>query len=160
MLPLPSNPDEWVLHPAPAWGDKVDFVANTTFDDSGPGSLRFEQLLFEKLRDQRYRLCCIPFFTYGFCLGDVVALADDAEIGLTPGDVLERSDHWSLRVLLAPDGDVAALRDLLTTHCAAVETRGRLVACSVVGRGRLESLRRGLDELERGEHLSYETAWI
>jgi hypothetical protein len=142
------------------WGDRVDVVANTTFDDSGPGTLRFEQLLFEKLDDQRFRLCCIPFFTSGYSLGDVVALKDDQEIGVSPGEVVERSDHWSLRVLVTPDGDAAALQDLLTTHGAEVETRGHLVACSVVGRERLQSLRRGLDELEHGGHLAYETAWI
>lgn len=159
-LSLASNPDEWVLHPSPVWGDQVDFVANTTFDDSGPGTLRFEQLLFEQLDDQRYRLCCIPFFTHGYSLGDVVALTDDHEIGRTPGEVVERSDHWSLRVLLTPDGDAAALQELLITHSAEIEMRGHLVACSVVGRERLQSFRRGLDELEHGEHLSYETAWI
>ncbi len=155
-----SNPDEWVLHPSPVWGDRVDVVANTTFDDSGPGTLRFEQLLFEKLDDQRFRLCCIPFFTSGYSLGDVVALKDDQEIGVSPGEVVERSDHWSLRVLVTPDGDAAALQELLTTHGAEVETRGHLVACSVVGREQLRSFRRGLDELEHGGHLAYETAWI
>lgn len=142
------------------WGDRVDFVANTTFDDRGPGTLRFEQLLFEKLDDQRYRLCCIPFSTSGYSLGDVVALKDDDEIGVSPGEVVERSDHWSLRVLVTPDGDAAALQELLTTHGAEVETRGHLVACSVVGREQLRPFRRRLDELEHGGHLAYETAWI
>ncbi|MCJ1712892.1 DUF4265 domain-containing protein [Curtobacterium sp. VKM Ac-2922] len=158
-MSVTPNPDEWAVHRSPAWGDRVDFVANAKFDGSGPGTLGCEQLLFQRAGDGRYRLCCIPFFTYGYSLGDVVTLEDHGEVGLAPGEVVERSDHWSIRVLVTQDADVTAFRTLLRTHEAEVEMLGRLVACSVVGEERMLDLRRELDQLEREGVLEYETVW-
>ncbi len=155
------NADEWVVHSSPAWAGAIDFVANAKIDDGAPGSLRFEQLLFQRVGIERFRLCCIPFFTYGYSLGDVVTLVEGGEdLGLSVGEVVERSDHWSFRALVAADAEATALGELLTNHDATIETLGRLVACSVVGYDQMRSLRSGLDALERDEQLSYETAWI
>lgn len=153
------DPDEWVLHPRPVWGDRVDFVANVRFDDSGPGTRRFEQLLLERRGADTAVLCCVPFFTYGYSLGDVVELVDAPEFGWSPGAVVERSDQWSMRAFLTEDAGAPALEQLLVRHGAVVETRGRLVAFSVDGVDRLGIVRGELDALEAAGLLAYETAW-
>lgn len=159
-VPMTVEANEWVVHSSPARADAIDFVANAKIHDGAPGSIRFEQLLLQRVGTDRFRLCCIPFFTYGYNLGDVVTLEESGDdLGLAVGEVVERSDQWSFRALLAADSGATALGELLTDHEATTETLGRLVACSVAGHDGMRSLRRGLDALERDEQLAYETAW-
>jgi len=62
------------------------------------GGTWFEQLWARKIDDLHYELCCIPFATYDYALGDVV------EVGAgdyTVKRVTERSGRGILRVWLA-----------------------------------------------------------
>ncbi|ROQ16723.1 uncharacterized protein DUF4265 [Curtobacterium sp. PhB172] len=156
---LSARSEAWALHPKPAWAPLVDFVANVELEDDPDSLLRYEQLVFERLPEQRFRLCCVPFYHHGYALGDVVELVDREGFGWTPARVLERSDYWVLRVLLQQDRGASAIRSLIESIHAPVETTWRLVAFAVPGRDLLQRVRAELDELEQEGLLVYETGW-
>jgi len=151
------DPNEWVLHPKSAWSERADFVANVTIGDE-TDELKYEQLAFEQLGGDRYRLCSVPFFAYGLHLGDEVELERRPVVGLTPSRVVTRSDYWVLRAFVEPGESAQRLERLLREHDAAVEVRGRLVAFAV-RLSSLEAVRRQLDEIEQAPDFSYETGW-
>lgn len=62
-----------VIHENPVWRDRANCILQADLTGHGlPG--RFEQVWARDLRNGTYELCCLPFFTYGFALGDVVRL--------------------------------------------------------------------------------------
>ncbi|MCS6561240.1 MULTISPECIES: DUF4265 domain-containing protein [Curtobacterium] len=148
------------MHPNPVWAGRVDFVADATIAEDPTSPLQFEQLLFRDLGDGTHQLCCIPFFTYGWSLGDRVRLEERDGVGPMPTAVLERSAFWVLRAFVERDDAAAALLELLQRNDALVETRGRLVAFAVEGTQRLAAVREALEALQRPDFLSYETGWL
>lgn len=151
------NPDEWVLHPKSVWSERADFVANVTIGDE-TDELKYEQLAFEQLGGDRYRLCSVPFFAYGLHLGDEVELEPRPVVGLTPSRVVTRSDYWVFRAFTEAGESAQRLERLLREHDAAVEARGRLVAFAV-RRSSLEVLRGELDEIAQSSDFFCETGW-
>ena len=65
---------EIATHSNPAWRDEADFLIAAELD---PEACRQEQLWAKKMAPQEFKLCCIPFFTYGYALGDVVETTCD-----------------------------------------------------------------------------------
>lgn len=56
------------VHGAPVWRDRANFVIGAPLPEEG----RSEQLWARRVGDQRFEICCIPFFLYDVALGDVV----------------------------------------------------------------------------------------
>lgn len=56
------------VHEAPVWRDRSNFVIGAPL----PEESRSEQLWSRQVGDQRFEICCIPFFLYDVALGDVV----------------------------------------------------------------------------------------
>lgn len=57
--------------PDPVWRDRTNYIVKLDLTEHGmPGD--FEQC-WTRTEDQRlFELCCIPFFTYGQSLGDIL----------------------------------------------------------------------------------------
>lgn len=83
-----SPPELIATHTDPVWRDRADFIINARLPEGG----RLEQLWAQKLADDRFVLCCIPFFLYDVALGDVIET--------------ESMDEWPylMRRVLAPSG--------------------------------------------------------
>ena len=62
---------DFVVHRNPVWRGRADFVirADIEVQDS---PRRFEQLWAQQLEEERFEICCIPFFVYDLALGDEV----------------------------------------------------------------------------------------
>jgi len=62
---------DFVVHCNPVWRGRADFVirADIEVQDS---PRRFEQLWAQQLEEERFEICCIPFFVYDLALGDEV----------------------------------------------------------------------------------------
>jgi hypothetical protein len=58
---------------------------------------RFEQLWVTRVGEKRFKISCVPFFTYGIALGDTVQTNDE----FTFQRVLEKSGHKTIRVSVA-----------------------------------------------------------
>lgn len=159
-MTLSTKPEAWALHPKPAWAKSVNFVANVELEDDPDSPLRYEQLVFERLPEQRFRLCCVPFYHYGLALGDIVELVEREGFGWTPQRLLARSDYWVLRALVNDARGASTLRALIESIDAPTETKGRLVAFAVPGQDVLKRVRAELDDLEIDGLLAYETGWL
>jgi hypothetical protein len=62
-------------HFDPVWRDQANFIIATAIEPIG--SVTTEQLWARRVDDYDFELCCIPFFTYGLALGDVVRTGPD-----------------------------------------------------------------------------------
>jgi hypothetical protein len=84
-------------------------------DDVGGGD-SFEQLWTKRVGDDRFELCCIPFFAYDMALGDIVRA--EAATGYVIQSVAQRSGNGVVRVAVKRIEDVNAvhphLHDLLS----------------------------------------------
>lgn len=78
------------VHDAPVWRDRADFVIGAPL----PEEKRAEQLWARQVGDQRFEICCIPFFLYDVALGDVVETDSNYDLAR----VVERSGRFVFRV--------------------------------------------------------------
>jgi hypothetical protein len=82
-------------HSKPAWGSQANWMLHADLGKDGM-STRGEQLWAKQTGTGVFKICCIPFFTYGIALGDVVE-ADAKNIIVK---VTEKSGHNNLRVAI------------------------------------------------------------
>ena len=86
-------------HSDPAWRDKSNFIVMASLGSHGmPG--RWEQLWARRIAEdgEKFEICCIPFFTYGIALGDIVRTEVDREFEYVVSEVVTRQGHQTLRV--------------------------------------------------------------
>jgi len=85
-------------HELPVWADRADYLLQADLAEHGLPGL-YEQLWARDLGDGQYQLCCLPFFTYGYALGDVVRLRKaTGRYDHVLGPVTRPSDRSLLRV--------------------------------------------------------------
>lgn len=70
------------LNPIPAWREKADTYVYASVPPlaSSPNEKCWEQLWSRWLGDDKFEIGCIPFFAYGFALGDEVIVNQEHEI--------------------------------------------------------------------------------
>ncbi len=78
------------VHEVPVWRDRANFVIGASLPEEG----RAEQLWARQVGDQRFEVCCIPFFLYDVALGDVVETSADYDVT----GVVEPSGRFVFRV--------------------------------------------------------------
>jgi hypothetical protein len=92
------------VHANPVWRSKANFIIRARVTDvSTEGD--FEQLWTRRIDEDRFEVCCIPFFLYGISLGDVVRAG--ASDGYVMRSVIGRSGNGVARVAIKPDADVS-----------------------------------------------------
>jgi hypothetical protein len=89
-----------------------------------PGS--FEQLWTRRAEGGAFEVCCIPYFTYGVALGDLVEWTEQTH----RLDVRRKSGHRNLRIAFHDRNDATAEHEQL--HGTIVQT-GCLVEFSADG---------------------------
>jgi hypothetical protein len=83
------------IHRFPAWQEKADFVIRAALPDlNREGEPAWEHLWARWIEDQRFEICCIPFFLYDISLGDEVETDIDAQVTR----VLSSSGRFTFRV--------------------------------------------------------------
>lgn len=90
---------EIATHEDPSWGERADFLIFARLGEAGLEG-RWEQLWARKTRDGDFEICCIPFFTYGIALGDVVRTTPAFGKTYVVADVTARSGRGVLRFWL------------------------------------------------------------
>jgi hypothetical protein len=90
------------------------FMLRASLNDIESGD-NYEQLWAKRASEDRYEVCCIPFFAYDLALGDVVRAY--ADTGYVIQSVEQRSGNGVVRVAVKHRDDVDAvhlrLHDLL-----------------------------------------------
>ncbi len=136
------------VHEVPVWRDRANFVIGAPLCERG----RAEQLWARQVGDQRFEICCVPFFPYDAALGDVV----EADANYDVVRVVERSGRfvfsvwfgeafhprqkvadelgelgalleWSSANLLAVDAADEAHAQVIADHLAEQEREGLLM---------------------------------
>lgn len=107
-----------VTHAEPVARERTNYILRLDLTADGmPGY--FEQVWTRKEDRQRFELCCIPFFTYGLSLGDVITIADEA--GRYRVD--SKAGHRTIRF---------AIQDQESAHRRHEELHGALAATDVL----------------------------
>jgi hypothetical protein len=107
-------------HAEPAWRDKTNYIVQLDLAEYDlPG--RFEQCWTRTEDEQLFELCCIPFFPYGYSLGDVLHV--DPESGRH--SLVRKGGHQTIRFIFKDDQQAHEQHDRL--HRALVEDAGCLV---------------------------------
>ena len=83
-------------HAEPIWRARTNYIVMADLGEHQlPG--RREQMWVRPQADGTFQLCCLPFFTYGYSLGDVIAPRSDSE-KLVLGRVVSPSGRRLLRL--------------------------------------------------------------
>lgn len=88
------NESKIVTHDEAAARDRTNYILRLDLTTDGqPGC--FEQMWTRTDDQQQFELCCIPFFTYGLSLGDVISV--DASRAYT---VVSKNGHQTIRIAI------------------------------------------------------------
>jgi hypothetical protein len=101
-------------HAEPAWRSRANFIIQANLDAFGMKG-RWEQLWVRRLAEGNdlYELCCIPFFTYGMAMGDVVQTEVGRSFEHEFKEVKKKCGHRSLRVAVVRREEVDELHLVL-----------------------------------------------
>jgi hypothetical protein len=154
-----STAPHFVVHDKPAWRDRSTSVIRATVRNPPDGETWYEQLWARKIDDGRYELCCIPFATYDYALGDVVEVGPGGDSAYLIHGVVERSGRVVLRAWLADSTRETwdALQGMLRFRRLQFEFRKpALVAIDVADQEAAAEVEAELRELEKAGRLRYE----
>jgi hypothetical protein len=139
-------------HLEPVWRHRADFVIAADIASS-PEKGEWEQLWARQISENRFEICCIPFFVYDLALGDVVETDRDHVFHHVAcpsghqvfrvwfGDVGNASDRfriaemlrnqgceleWSSENLLAVDASTDELARAVGERLVQLQEEGRL----------------------------------
>lgn len=101
------------VHLNPVWRDRANFIIHANIDHDG-SHIRREQLWARQLAENRFELCCIPFFVYDLALGDEVETGADGNMRYVVQRVVKRSNHYTFRLLFDHSADLTTREKVLT----------------------------------------------
>jgi hypothetical protein len=154
-----STPERVVTHENPVWRERSTSVIRGAIPDPPDSERWYEQLWARQIDELKYELCCIPFATYDFALGDIVEVGSSGDSKYTIHRVLERSGRHVLRVWLAGAQRATwdELQGLLRFRHLLLEFRKpALVAIDAPDGAAAEDLAAELTKMRRAGKLTYE----
>jgi hypothetical protein len=92
------------IHVAPVWRDKSDFLIHARAEQRN-SEVYVEQLWARQLGDNRFEVCCIPFFVYDLALGDEVETDQENDLAHMLQRVVKPSGHYTFRAWFARSPD-------------------------------------------------------
>ncbi|MEW6581938.1 MAG: DUF4265 domain-containing protein [Actinomycetota bacterium] len=142
---------EDVVHSAPVWRERANFIIGAPLPEPG----RSEQLWARQVGDQRFEICCIPFFLYDVALGDVV----DTDANFALVGVAEPSGRSVFRVWFGesfhPREEVA--KELTELGALLESSSANLLAVDAADADAARLIAGYLAEQEGAGRLMYET---
>jgi hypothetical protein len=149
---------EFAVHGDPAWREHANFIINAELPEKDRPK-RFEQLWVRQLADDRFEVCCIPFFVFDLALGDVVATSHGEDRKYVVREVVRPSGRYVFRVWF---GQSFQPRDEIASELKAlgslIEWSSRnLLAVDAADGEHAQLVANFLMEREKAGHLVYET---
>lgn len=153
-----TDANEFVVHQDPVWRERSNFIINAELAEKDRPR-RFEQLFAKQVGEDRFEICCIPFFVYDIALGDVVVTSPRGGRKYVVDKVVEPSGRYVFRVWF---GESFHPRDEIAAELRAlgsmIEWSSRnLLAVDAVDREHAQLVAGFLAEREQAGHLVYET---
>lgn len=112
---------EIAVHPNPLLRARANFIIMADVTDPDTGK-RLEQLWARDVGDNRFEICCIPFFAYDLALGDIVSCAPAGARQYVNQNVVEQSGHYTFRVWFGRPS-APALKLEVVQELAALQAR-------------------------------------
>ncbi len=114
-------------HSDPGWRDRTNYIVQLDLTGHGmPGS--YEQCWTRTDDQELFELCCIPFFTYGQSLGDILKV----DLGTGQQTVARKQGHRTMRFAFTDDRQAHAQHHQL--HGSLVEEAHCLIELRQGGR--------------------------
>ena len=155
-LAVVADEADIATHAHPVWRERADYILQADLAEHGlPG--RYEQLWARRVEADRFELCCLPFFTYGYALGDIVALrAATGPFDRVLGSVVRPSSRGLLRVaFLTADGHEDLHASLAASDRPHEWRSGGFVAIDIEGQVP-KQLWTTIEALASGGHVEWE----
>lgn len=109
------------VHNNPVWRDRANFIIQAQVEHDGDDEIR-EQLWTRQITDDRFEMCCIPFFIPDLALGDEVQTELDAAGRQLLKRVVRRSGNQAFWIWFEEDAD----RELLNSVYEGITRLGCL----------------------------------
>ena len=143
------------MHEKPAWRARANFILHIKVEGD-----RLEQLWSSRINDNRFEICCIPFFAYDLALGDIVETAPELGKQYMVQRVVVPSSHYTFRVWYKPDDHPSHM--LVTERAAELGCpwewfSGRLMSLDAPDHETAQQLANHLGRLQSEGRLHYET---
>ncbi|HZM28688.1 MAG TPA: DUF4265 domain-containing protein [Gemmatimonadales bacterium] len=104
------------VHERPVWKERANFLVHIDLHPWGlPG--RLEQLWVRREGERLFELCCIPFFSYGFHLGDVVETTPQNDLEFVVNRVVSPSGRRNIRIAVINPDDAELITKRLEVEC-------------------------------------------
>ena len=108
-----------ITHEDPAWRYRANFIISGRLDsDAVKSGFVWEQLWAKELGENIFELCCIPFFLYGFALGDIVETRPVEQKEFVVAERLKTKGHFTLRIWFQNQVDDNLLELIKSMDCA------------------------------------------
>lgn len=153
-----TDAKEFVIHQDPVWRERSNFIISAELSEKDRPR-RFEQLFAKQVGEDRFEICCIPFFVYDIALGDVVVTSPRGDRKYVVDKVVESSGRFVFRVWFGesfhPRDEIA---EELKGFGSLIEWSSRnLLAVDAVDREHAQLVADFLAEREKAGDLVYET---
>jgi len=148
---------DFAPHGNPVWREQSDFIIHAAIPDSE--SPRWEQLWVQRLDENEFRICCIPFFIYDLALGDVVSVRETTQFRFLFDRVLKPSGHTVFRVWLGDSSDdpKGLIHSIANVGGLVERYSDNLFGVDVYGAEQTREMANFLESLERAKALVFET---
>lgn len=105
-------PENIAVHLNPVWGDRADFIVMARLEDDVLEG-RFEQLWARQLDENRFEICCIPFFVRDLDLGDHVETTLEGGETYVVQRVVWKSGHYTFRAWFGDANDPGSPKEVM-----------------------------------------------
>ena len=144
-------------HEDPVWRERANFIVQVDLQPHGMASGVYEQLWTRTDDQATFEVCCLPFFTYGIALGDVIVWNDTNRKAV----LSRRSGRRLIRCAFADRDDAAAEHEAfhgsIVATGALVEFHGSgFAAIDIDSDERLEAVLAVVVPLEESGRASWE----
>ena len=149
-----------VVHHQPVWRERANFIIAARLEQSSPDQRwNWEQLWARQIGENRFEVCCIPFFAYDLNLADEVETTN-VEKKYVVNTVLKESGRFTFRAWFSPKAAREELIAELTGLGYLLEERwqgSRLIAIDAADKEKAQGLADLLHDKQRQGLLNYET---
>lgn len=155
---------ESLTHPTQVWPERTNFIigARVPSDDDSDVQ-RWEQLWARQISDNRFEICCIPFFVYNIALGDEVETGPELGKQYMIQRVTKPSGHYTYRVWFGDTAHPPARQELVDAvtrlGCLCEWSSEDLLAIDAASDNEANILAQVLIERQQLGHLLFESGW-
>lgn len=153
-----TTASDFVVHAEPVWRERSDFIITAALQ-SADRPKWFEQLFARRVGDDRFEICCIPFFLFDVALGDIVVTSPAGGRKYVLKAVVEPSGRFAYRVWFGESfHSREAVAEALSGLGALLEwSSASMLAVDAADSDHAQVIAHYLAEQERAGRLMYET---